>query len=58
MYYVTRYGKRLDEYHVAFETKESAIDYAKRMKNMLRHNYEVIFVERVWDTKSIKAKGA
>lgn len=54
MYYVTKEGEGLLNYHARFDRQNRAREYAKNLKAIHGHNYDVIKVETVWTTQTLE----
>lgn len=53
MYYVTKNGEGLLNYHSRFNDLSKAREYAENLKATYGHNYDVIRVETVWTTQTL-----
>ena len=58
MYYVTRIGTPLWDYHARYDSVEQAKDYAMWLKSVHGHQYEVVKVETMWTTKTLAERKA
>ena len=54
MYYVTKKGEGLLNYHSRFDRQDKAREYAESLKATYGHNYDVIKVETVWTTQTLE----
>lgn len=53
MFYVTRKGEGLINYHARYQRQQEARKYAESLKATYGHEYDVIKVETVWTTQTL-----